>query len=168
MISNSLVAIAQAAATGAGALVLIPLIVSAIATGFAQVYALNESSKQGFKDGVVGLQGAGTETSDSIDAKLSKGESVMTARATRRHRDALVMMNKGIDPFPMLARPEYVNVNNSTFASKTEMREMIGKLDMVVEAIDGKSVNVSQNVDKAGVHQMVTEQSKAQRLKWKN
>lgn len=168
VISNSLVAIAQAAATGAGALVLIPLIVSAIGAGFASVYALNESSKQGFRDGVVGLQGPGGETSDSIPANLSRGESVITASATRRHRDALILMNKGIDPFPMLARPEYINANNSTFASRSEVRELGGKLDAVVSAIEGKSVNVSQNVDKSGVHQMVIEQSKQNALKWKH
>ena len=167
-ISNSLVAIAQAAATGVGALVLIPLIVSAIGAGFASVVAINESSKQGFKDGVVGLQGPGSETSDSIPANLSKGESVMTAAATRRHRDALILMNKGIDPFPMLARPEYINANNSTFASKNEIREVVGRLDAVVSAIEGKSVNVSQNVDKSGVHQMVIEQTKQNALKWKH
>lgn len=37
----------------------------------------------GFKDGVVGLRGPGTGTSDSIPAWLSAGESVITARATQ-------------------------------------------------------------------------------------
>ena len=45
-----------------------------------------------FAQGVIGIQGPGTETSDSIAAKLSKGESVMTAQETRKHRGALEAM----------------------------------------------------------------------------
>jgi len=40
------------------------------------------------------LKGKGTETSDSNLALLSKGESVITARATRRHKDALDAIQK--------------------------------------------------------------------------
>jgi hypothetical protein len=48
----------------------------------------------GFKDGVVGLEGPGTERSDSIPAWLSKGESVITAAGTRANREELEWMNK--------------------------------------------------------------------------
>jgi TP901 family phage tail tape measure protein len=48
----------------------------------------------GFKDGVVNLDGAGTETSDSIPARLSKGESVITARATKNNIDELEWINR--------------------------------------------------------------------------
>lgn len=41
------------------------------------------SSVPGFSDGVINLAGPGTGTSDSVPAYLSKGESVITARATR-------------------------------------------------------------------------------------
>jgi hypothetical protein len=51
-------------------------------------------SAAGFKDGVVELEGAGTETSDSIPAWLSRGESVITARATKQNKDELEWMNK--------------------------------------------------------------------------
>ncbi len=50
-------------------------------------------SAAGFKDGVVSLEGDGTETSDSIPAWLSKGESVITARATKNNVDELKWMN---------------------------------------------------------------------------
>ena len=48
------------------------------------------------------VQGAGTETSDSIHARLSNGESVMTAKATRMFYDQLSAMNVagGGVPFP--------------------------------------------------------------------
>lgn len=45
-----------------------------------------------FRHGVIDLQGPGTTTSDSIDAKLSRGESVMTAKETSQHRAALEAM----------------------------------------------------------------------------
>jgi hypothetical protein len=44
------------------------------------------------KDGAIELQGAGTETSDSIPAMLSKGESVMTAKETRMFKPQLIQM----------------------------------------------------------------------------
>lgn len=48
------------------------------------------------------VQGAGTETSDSIPARLSNGESVITAKATRMFYDQLSAMNVagGGVPFP--------------------------------------------------------------------
>lgn len=61
---------------------ILPVAVTA-AQGAAQLAAL-EKNRPRFAKGVINLQGPGTETSDSIDAKLSKGESVMTAEATRR------------------------------------------------------------------------------------
>ena len=51
-------------------------------------------SAAGFKDGVVGLDGSGTETSDSIPAWLSRGESVITARATKNNKEELEFMNR--------------------------------------------------------------------------
>ena len=51
-------------------------------------------SAAGLKDGVVSLEGDGTETSDSIPAWLSKGESVITARATKNNVDELKWMNE--------------------------------------------------------------------------
>lgn len=51
-------------------------------------------SAAGFKDGVVNLEGAGSETSDSIPAWLSRGESVITAKATKENRAELEWMNK--------------------------------------------------------------------------
>lgn len=56
-----------------------------------------------FKEGIVDLPGIGTGTSDSNLALLSKGESVITAAATREHKEALKDMNAGTyDPFNYL------------------------------------------------------------------
>jgi len=48
----------------------------------SQVAVINKQQPR-FQKGVINLQGPGTATSDSIQARLSKGESVMTAAETR-------------------------------------------------------------------------------------
>ena len=53
-----------------------------------------------FATGVIGLDGAGTATSDSIDAKLSRGESVMTAKATERFAPVLAQMEMAVGNRP--------------------------------------------------------------------
>lgn len=72
-----------------------PAIIAIIAAAAAQLAILAATPIPEFAKGVVGLQGEGTETSDSIHAKLSKGESVITAKATRQNKDALTAMNNG-------------------------------------------------------------------------
>ena len=55
------------------------------ATTAAQIAVIRSQkppAAPGFAGGVVGLNGPGTETSDSIPARLSKGESVITASGT--------------------------------------------------------------------------------------
>lgn len=68
--------------------------ITAMLVGFgiakAQALKLINSSgnePQNFAKGVIDLQGPGTETSDSIPANLSKGESVMTAKETKSYKD---------------------------------------------------------------------------------
>ena len=53
-----------------------------------------------FAKGVIGLRGEGTATSDSIDAKLSRGESVMTAKATEAFAHELAMMELAVGNKP--------------------------------------------------------------------
>jgi hypothetical protein len=56
--------------------------------------------KPAFATGVIGLEGAGTATSDSIDAKLSRGESVITAKATERFAPILAQMELAVGNRP--------------------------------------------------------------------
>lgn len=53
-----------------------------------------------FATGVIGLDGPGTATSDSIDARLSRGESVMTAKATERFAPVLAQMEMAVGNRP--------------------------------------------------------------------
>ena len=63
-----------------------------------------------FARGVIGLNGAGTETSDSINARLSKGESVMTAKATKVFAPVLADMER------MVGNSPNVQLGNKRFA----------------------------------------------------
>ena len=53
-----------------------------------------------FATGVIGLDGPGTATSDSIDARLSRGESVITAKATERFAPVLAQMEMAVGNRP--------------------------------------------------------------------
>lgn len=68
------------------------LIALAVAVGAIQAGIVASRPLPKYAKGVIGLQGAGNGTSDSITARLSKGESVMTAKETDEHRDALMAM----------------------------------------------------------------------------
>lgn len=94
-----------------------PLNIAAGAASSAAVLAqaaVLRGVSPGFRRGVVDLRGPGTSTSDSIDARLSRGESVITAEATRRNERLLRLMNDGVDVEGQLARiNQPLNVNQS-------------------------------------------------------
>jgi hypothetical protein len=74
------------------------------ATGVAQIAVIASQAPppppNKFATGVIGLDGEGTETSDSIDARLSKGESVLTAKATRKYHRQLAYMEMSVGNKP--------------------------------------------------------------------
>lgn len=106
---NSAVAITAAAKSPFTLPATIPLLAALTA---AQVAAVLAAPVPAFKEGVIDFQGKGTETSDSNLARISKGESVMTAAETRKHRQALVAIRGGkfdneyvrIKDFPQMGR----------------------------------------------------------------
>jgi TP901 family phage tail tape measure protein len=65
------------------------------ALGAVQIGVIASQPLPAFKDGVIGLKGKGTGTSDEIDAKLSNGESVMTAAETKKYNAELWAIRKG-------------------------------------------------------------------------
>jgi TP901 family phage tail tape measure protein len=65
------------------------------ALGAVEIGVIASQPLPQYAKGVIGLQGAGTETSDSIHARLSKGESVMTAAETKKYRPLLEGMRNG-------------------------------------------------------------------------
>lgn len=67
----------------------------AAATGAAQAAIIASKPVPKFKSGVIDLKGKGTGTSDSIPARLSKGESVMTAEETKEHKPLFKAIRDG-------------------------------------------------------------------------
>jgi len=57
--------------------------------------AVNVAKISGFAKGGVDIRGPGTGTSDSMLARISTGESVVTASATAKNRNTLAAMNDG-------------------------------------------------------------------------
>ena len=75
----------------------------AAATGAAQIAVIASQPpppRPSFATGVIGLDGPGTATSDSIDARLSRGESVITAKATERFAPVLAQMEMAVGNRP--------------------------------------------------------------------
>ena len=70
----------------------IPLILGMTA---AQISTISAQQFPGYKEGVIDLKGPGSETSDSITARLSRGESVMTADETKRYKPVLQAIRDG-------------------------------------------------------------------------
>jgi hypothetical protein len=90
-ILGGIVAVVNAFRDGGPVLAAITAALVAIEVGLAIATPVPQFAK-----GVVDLQGEGTATSDSIHAKLSKGESVITAKETSKHKGLLEAMNKGL------------------------------------------------------------------------
>lgn len=81
----------------------IPLIIGFVAQMAGLITAINSLTipePPKFAKGVIGLQGVGTSTSDSISARLSKGESVMTAKATKVFAPVLAQMELAVGNKP--------------------------------------------------------------------
>lgn len=69
------------------------LVIAALAAAeVASQVAIIDRQQPGFAKGVIDLKGPGTTTSDSIQARLSRGESVMTAKETFRAKGVLEMV----------------------------------------------------------------------------
>lgn len=66
----------------------IPFIAIAAAQGASQLAIVNRTPAR-FAKGGLNIQGPGTGTSDSIDARISKGESVMTANEWKTSKNVL-------------------------------------------------------------------------------
>lgn len=155
-LSNAILAVATAAGeTGPGAIAVVPAVVAAIAAGYGLVTAATTSaSTPGFKDGVIDLQGPGTSKSDSISARLSVGESVMTAEETKLYKPWLLAMRNRT--FPTLdAANMHVEAMQGEGVSRKEFDKLGKKLDAVVEAVEGIHINARQTVDSDGLTQYV-------------
>lgn len=135
--------------------------VAALAAGFAFVTSLTQAFKSNsFKDGVIGIDGAGTETSDSIPARLSKGESVMTAKETKKYKEYLLAMRDGsFDKMLKTHEPVYIGGGNN-------YKPLEKKLDSVIDAIESNKVVARQIMDKNGISQAIETYKKYERQRF--
>lgn len=99
----------------------------AAAVGATQAAIVARTPIPEFADGVIDLQGHGTDRSDQIPAMLSRGESVIPAMQTRKYRGALdAIYNESIDPALLngLARgnmPQVIDATKTIETARTEI-----------------------------------------------
>lgn len=170
VLSNALVAVARAAAEGGGygSIATVAATIAALGAGYAFVQSFSRDSAQGFKDGVIDLKGAGTTKSDSIPARLSRGESVMTAEATAMYKPILEKMQAlEYNPFQVIYPKQPETAQGYGMASSKEVGKLNKKLDGVIGAIrDYMPVKVNTRIDQNGVANLVERSVKNQRQRW--
>lgn len=168
VVSNALLAVAKAAAEGgAGAFITIAATIAALGIGFAEAEKLSQASKSSFAKGVVGYNGKGSGTSDENQVWISNGESVITAEGTKRYAPLLKAINAG-DALPRLAPipAHYTHVSSSITdgISKADFKALGDRVDRVADAVNGIHIKAVQKWDKHGLHMMVEESRKQQKV----
>ena len=120
----------------------VPAIAFATATGAAQIAGI---ASQNFAKGGVGITGRGTTTSDSIPANLSRGESVITAKATRGNESGLRGLNRGLTPAEAFGfdvpQPNY---KASQFSTLSQSSVSVG----------GTSITITGNADNEAISRL--------------
>ncbi len=115
-------------------------------------------AKKKYASGIVGLDGPGSGLSDSISARLSAGESVMTSSATRRNSEFFEFANAGGSIKDMLvntitaykksaivnalSNSGYSNSNNSNVSSNSSIPKTSQNVDNSMD----KVVNLLQQI----------------------
>ena len=123
-------------------------------------------SSAGFKDGVVGLDGGGTETSDSIPAWLSRGESVITARATKNNKEELEFMNRtglSIGEFYRSNMPQTsvsVTPDGDLIREVRKLREETRGLGMRIQRNTSVEVSGVLTADSKSINAMIVQQKR--------
>lgn len=160
--AKSLETIATAGTGGEGysAPIRILAAVAALSAGFAAVASLAKSANS-FKDGVVNFNGAGTTTSDSNQVYISRGESVITAKATKAYAPILEAMNAN-KPLPM----PYTAIMNNQVGVRQDYRTLEKRLDRLIEAHEKNSVSVKTMVTNGQIANIVESERRFNRLQW--
>ena len=125
-------------------------IAAGLLTASLQLLLGQAKAALGFKDGVIDLEGPGTETSDSIPAWLSRGESVITASSTRANKEELAWMNAN----PGMSIKDYFAMQAPAIRySVTEDGDLIKEVRKLREETRGlgKHINRNTHVEISGV-----------------
>ncbi len=105
--------------------------------GLIQAALIQGQPTPAFAKGKINIQGPGTSISDSINARLSKGESVMTAEETQQHMGSLQAMRKR-------NYNNYIHTNFVVPALEKMQRESISRRDAKMsQAVINSSIDLS-------------------------
>lgn len=116
----------------------IPFAAKALAEGTAILGNIQSIAGVGFATGGY-VSGAGTGQSDSINARLSNGEYVMTRQATSRYRNTLDSMNRGTAPAGITGSTPEMKVNIANYGGE-QVRVQKGLTADEVRIIIGEEV----------------------------
>ncbi|ELV9466877.1 tape measure protein [Salmonella enterica] len=116
----------------------IPFIAQALAYGTSVLGNIQSIAATGFATGGY-VKGAGTGQSDSINARLSNGEYVMTRQATSRYRDTLDSMNRGTATAGITGSTPEMKVNIANYGGE-QVRVQKGLTADEVRIIIGEEV----------------------------
>lgn len=101
------------------------------------------------------IHGPGTTKSDSIIARVSAGEMIMTGEATQRYRTVLEAMNAGdVIPFAGFARGGMIGATRATSASSAVAGDATLKVELADDfkaTLKGEMQGVAVKVTRAGL-----------------
>lgn len=155
-LSNSILAVATAAGeSGAGAIVIVPAVIAAIAAGFAAV--TNLTSQQGFAEG--GYTGDGGKY--DVAGTVHRGEFVMPKDIVSDpvNRSILEQMYSG----KLMMKPQ---VSGGSYVTKIEMKGVEGKLDALIDAQYDNRLKQNINIDQNGLAIYTEKAIHKERRKW--
>lgn len=144
--------IIQSAAAAGG--VLAPIVagvaIAAMWGVFAAAQSKASSVTKGYAKGVIGIDGEGSETSDSIPVRVSRGESIMTAKTTKKYKGALAAMAKNDDAAVMRELMILMSAKrHSDMASDSVRRDPVLRHDL--EKVFSKFLDkMAKNVHETG------------------
>jgi hypothetical protein len=131
----------------------IAAMVGVLAQGYAQVNKIRQV-KTNFASGVIGVDGPGTGTSDSIDARISRGESVITAKATSKFAPQLAAMEAAVGNTPnyQLGRKRYASgiiaagmgATDTMKAQQRMMRELMRNVTQIPVVVSERDITGTQ------------------------
>lgn len=153
-LSYASVAIARAAAEGGGvgAAVTIPLVLGAIASGYAAVRGLVvDNQRQGFAEGGYTGDGGKYEPAGTVH----KGEFVITKEKTQKYRPLLQAIHEGKDPI----------VAEQIFGR--DLKSLTAEMRSVREAVEAIDIRVEQTMNERGLTQRVQRIQRQERTSWK-
>ena len=102
-------------------------------------------ASQKYAKGIIDVKGPGTETSDSIPVRISKRESVITAKTTKKYKEELSAMEKGDKSYEKLVYSKYLLLEPNFLGILA--RSAKGNIDYKGQQI-GTSVSIPAKISK--------------------